>query len=740
MPVTCLTKEKANQLREGVAKGEFDVAKMFEMTTAQRRALFEKYLDKENSTFVNTAFERAMTSSRDDALSKWAENTFIGKDPKVKATVMDRVKGVKEILNGEQQIDLIEDILAEKLGITVTPEELQNIIKYTDKMESAYTESEGLTVDQVENYDLYKNYFKAENNLRKYLQSIEPSSNWNVFVDSTGKMVMLGSIKSPALNVFSNTLMKGSGGIINQIESVLAGKPLLAGLNTKYATDYVKSNTKLFWETGYDTSRMDAVGDTKMLLGEKRVSAEGPGVFKAVARPINRIIGDASLGTPDAFFASWSFANKADYASSIIALKEGWKGIEIFKDAALIEPRTPEGKLIREEAKSDARYFTFTNKSWAQEIGKNSRNWLNTASGKVRLGDATIPFVNTPANVVAVGVDSTGVTSLFKAKALVDAVKQGDKAGVRSNLRALYMAGLGWLGAWLVFKMLKPEEYIGSYASYSPAEKRLIEEKNGVYNSIKIGGKYVSLDYFAGLGGLIAGLMESRDSKTRTDKGIDFVTGITRQVLALPGVQELADTLRSTYDYYESKDKEQLKRDLSNGVVDFFTARVIPALLSDVASMQDTVERKATSIEDKVKRKIPFLREQLEPKITLFGEDIKTNDWTIFTGARYKIAKDNPVINELNRLSSQGSLPSLADISYTSSRVVELKSQIGEEKFKEAIIWFGTNLYKEFDKTISSSKYNKMSDEDRKKELNKVRQDILDDMLKKYKYKEPKKK
>jgi len=388
MPIKCVPIPEAEKLKKGLANGDIDIAKFYDMTSAERKAKLQKYVGKDLASFINKEFERAMLSSRKDALKNWVEKTFTNKEKK--RELFKEIDEINQLLDSGQQLNMIEDFVADKIGIAVTAKELKEITYYTEQMKKVYEETDGMNTDIVDNYGKVEEYWKLESDLKKYIVSVEPTNVWNIYTNLTGKMVMLFSLKSPALNISSNFLMKGTGSIVNRIESAVAGKPILSGLNGEYARKYVIANAKLFYNTGYDTSRMDDISDSKRILGEKYVSAEGKGIARAIARPINWIVGDIGLGTPDAFFASWSFANKADFESSVQAFKEGYTGkqaqkraLEIFKDSTKINPETEIGKKIREIAKEDARYYTFTNKSWAQHIGKSSRDYIDKISDQL---------------------------------------------------------------------------------------------------------------------------------------------------------------------------------------------------------------------------------------------------------------------------------------------------------------------------------------------------------------------
>jgi hypothetical protein len=140
-------------------------------------------------------------------------------------------------------------------------------------------------------------------------------------------------------------------------------------------------------------------------------------------------------------------------------------------------------------------------------------------------------------------------------------------------------------------------------------------------------------------------------------------------------------------------------------------------------------------------KKIPVARENLDPKINMFAEEIETSPWwmQLSFGARMREGKDNAITNELNRLNAGGQLPSLSNVEYTSTRVKELASQIGEDKFKQALKWFGTEWKESMEELIDSKEYKKMTDEEKRNAINTGKTQALESMLKKYHYKKTKK-
>lgn len=746
MAINCIPKEEIIKLKKGILRGDFNIAKMYDMTSVQRRAIFAKYLSKDMARFINKEFEKAMVSNRQDALKEWAERTFKGNKEK-KKDIIDKIDDLEEagLLNVKRQEEFMEDLIAEKLGVGVTPEEIKIIKQYTDKLKELNVETQDLTIDPVNNTAKWTEYLKTRDELNKYIQSLTPTSPISIATSILGRSFMLASIKSPVVNITANTVMGTVGSITRRNELLGKRQPTAIGHNADYAKDYIKTVWDIWQKANFDISRMDDINDTIKIRGENILHAEGPGKFRKFSRFTSNVVFKHAMGDPDVFASAANFADYAMLNSTLIARQEGLKGkagqeraLEIFKDATLISPQTLEGQQLRQGAKNDAEYFTFTNSAFLSKISLGSREFINKATGKLRLGDALIPFAKVPANAIQASIDSSGILAVKDMYDVVQGIKTGDKTRTDKGIRGLYLAGLGVLGGWLLVQALDPEDYIGDYASYSQAERKLIEAKNGTYRSIRIGNKWISLDYLGPLMSPMVGMLEARRTDNPTEKAKKYFTGVARQAVSIPGLEELYSLLQNVEEAQkEDKGLDYVVDEAKEGFLDFVVSRFIPAIISDVAQAIDTSRREARTFKTKLKRKIPFVSKQLEPKINIFGEIIETENPfnTLMFGSRLKTYEGSDVLNELNRLESQGQLPSISDIKFTSSRVKKLQAQIGKEEFTEFIIDFGKEYFKALDKNMKMSKYDQLDDEKKKKLINDIKSDVLDETLKKHGFK-----
>lgn len=750
----CISVELANKLKAAARAGEIDIAKMYNMNSEKRRALFEKYVDKGTAKEINTGFETAMISTQKTALKKWAESVFTASEKKT-AKYKDVLSKIDELdktglLTPNSENGYLEDLVSSKLGATVTSEEAAKISKLSKRLQETASERTQFNTQTLE-------YFQARKEMDDYIDSITPSSQLKVASSVIARGTLLASFKSPLLNIESNTIQGLNQAFARRLENRKLG-----GVNNSYATKYALFVQKVFSKTGYDISRMVTLDTERTLHGEERVTTQGPGATRKVARIYEDLIFKRLLSGPDTFFASIAFADRANIESTKIAQSQGLKGkalqekaLTIFKDATSLEPKTPEGEAVRSSAIADAMYTTYTNKSAYSDIALGIRNLLNAASKDARLGDQLMPFVKTPANVIGAGIDSTGIllppkTLLRMIKTMND-IKSGESVGsafgnnFRGMTKDVVRAGLGITFAFMLSSLFNPEDYIGEYP-VTEKERKLLELKRATTNSVKIGNKWISVDYFGPLGAPFIGLMYAKKYGKDLPTGIwEYYKGVGRQAAKIPGFEQLYDTVellrQGTPGAGKSLNDEM--RDVGNFVLSFVRARTIPSLIGDIAKGTDTVDRKVDS-KDAVagfKSGIPGMRQQLPEKRDVFGTAISTEGImsVLAFGSRVKTASNDPVVKELSRLEQVGQLPSITDVEKTSDRAKQLKVQIGDDKFQRAKQEYGKSMKTKFEQTMKSNSYKKASDDEKKTSLQKIKDDEFDRMLKRYGYKKPKK-
>ena len=741
----CIPKETADRMKKAVRNGDISVKDLYEMTSEQRQGVFKQFASKDLAEKINAGFEAAMVSKQKLALKSWAERTFTPKEKNQSPyqNVLRKIEKLDKlgVLTPQNSESYLSDLVADKLGVSVSVEEVKTITEKAKKLDETYHRKtdDGLPPDE---------YWKALRDMEDYTRSLTPTPRLRVATSVIGRGTMLFSLKSPIVNIVSNTVQGFIQGLNRRVSS-----NTYKGLNGEYAISYVKRVNNIYQSSGYDISRMESVSDPRLVRGEEITHSEGLGGVRRVGRWYEDVVFKQLMGAPDVAASSVAFADSADLASTKIAQQEGLTGekaktraLEIFKDAILIKPTTVLGEVVRGQAIADARYSTYTNKGGYSDLAMAIRTALNKASGNIRLGDQLMPFVKTPANVVQVGVDTAGLgfyRGFYKLPEAMRRLKVGDREPMNEVVKLFVQSGLGLTLATVLLFMIDPDDFVGDYDSLSPKERDLARLKGAPYNSIRFGDRYISLYYFGPLASPLVGLIYARKyGDNLPEKIYQYHLGVGKQILQVPGLTEFSDLVGGIRDAVQRKDIVKTGEGLFDEAVGYIRARMIPAIVNDFAKGVDPVIR-TTGGEpiSKLKSSIPGLRQTLPPVISqVTGEEVESTGFfmSLLFGGRFGTVKEDNVVREIMRLSDAGNAPTISNIEYASSRMMALKEQIGDDKFQEALKFFGREYGEKAKRIIDGGKYKKEDDEGKKKELNSVRDDALEKTLKRFRYKKPK--
>jgi hypothetical protein len=753
MAVSCVAPELAARLKEKIASKEISVEQLYNMSSQERNQAFSDATNAETGQFINAQFEKAMLSSQKDAMTKWANKVFRGSQKKGEGykNVIDKINALDKdgILNPTTNKDFLSGLVAEKIGVAITQAEAQELSKRAKKLQDLYQkrDADGIPSEA---------YWVERNRMDKYLNALAPSSTLRVLTSTAGRGAMLLSVKSPLLNIESNVIH----GMIQAIERRIAsGK--FRGLNDAYAFELQKKIIRIYSKSGYDISRMKSLYEGQRRLGEEITHSEGKGIGRAIGRFYEDLVFKRMLGSPDTFFSALAFTDALNLASTEIAKGEGLKGKEAQKRALEImqEAASPdiesykdktEVKIVRERAIAEAQYATYTNDSIASNFALNIRNAINAATGDMRLGDNIMPFVKTPANVVQAGLEGSFFATpfwVYRAFPAISELINGNTGPIKNVVRSAVRNGVGATLATIIAFAFDPEDFVGDYDSMSQKERDLVKAKNATYNSIRIGDRYVSLDYLGPLASHFVGIMYARkyggDSMLDRESIWQYYKGAGMQILKLPGLSEGYDLVKDVRNKARNGDFGDVSEGVTNSMIGFIGARTIPGIVRDIAKGMDPVQRTTdrTAL-SQAQAGVPGLREELPVKVSPTTGKAKKGEGMlsqILFGSRVKTAEDSKLLDEIQRLADAGEAPSISDVSYSSQRFKDLKEQIPLKKFQAAVNVFNKRYASKAKMQIRKADYKRKSDYKKKNMLNKVRREAMDYVLDRYKYKKPRK-
>jgi hypothetical protein len=738
MSVFCIPKHLVTQLKESALKGEIDIKKLYNMSSAERRDFFTKHTDSELGKFINTEFEKAMVSKQKSAITNWAQNIFSPKEKTkpVFKSVLDKINSLDElgVLNSKTEKAFLEDLVSDKLGINVTADEIKIIADKVKPIQEAQLKLGDEFGNPAKEKELTE-FLVAKKKMDDYLLGLNPASNLKIFTGTIGRGMMLFSVKSPILNIGSNIEI----GLTEAISRRVSTRGL-TGADNKLASNYVGMVNRIYQKTGYDISRMTSFKDTgasgERVLGDT-VHTQGTGPVRKTGQVIEDIVFKQLMGAPDVAFSSLHFADSVNLNSLKFAKGDKIKAKSFMEDSMRLEPRTPEGEVLRAQALLDAQIATWTDTTWASKVSTAIRKIINQVSGDLRLGDITMPFIKTPANVIATGMDYAG-TGIPKAIIkTVKALKSRDMT--RENLqgltRDLTRVGLGLTGAFIISSQLKDEDFVGAY---DPKRAQIEQLRNSNYNAIRIGDKWVSTDWLGPLMVPLTAMMYARKyGDTVSEKTFQYGKGVAAATLNIPGIRDIYDFVK-TQSYKKNQNLEEMTGETADYLSSEIYSRLVPSIMSDTAKMIDPYQRQGGKGIAGIKAKIPILRETLPIKKDVFGKEVEGESGlsTLLFGTRVKTDKETALITEINKVSNATD----KSINFTnwdnspSKTLKQFKEKVGEETFKQAKTEYGKTLQYNLEIVMNKSYYQRATDEQKAKLLNNMDSDVMDKILKRYKF------
>lgn len=754
----CLSKEIADTLKAAAQAGKIDIAKMFEMSSEERRTLFSEWVDGDTAQKINGGFEEAMISSQQTALKKWAQDTFSSSDKQTARyrDVISKINALNDlgVLNPTDGKSFLEDLVATKLGATVTAEEAAAISEKTTKLQTLASQTDEKTGMPV------LEYWQQKRDLENYMDSLNPSGTLKVLTSTIARANMLFRASSTLVNIIGNTEQGAMESIMRRVDTKMVN-----GLNTnsQFAKDYQEYAFKVAKATGYDVTRMDTLNIDRKTLGEKMTNTQGKGVIHAVGRFAQDQVFGKLQGLPDVFFATKAFSDRMNLESTRLVLQQGLKGeeatgkaLDIMKDAIKINPETPEGQKVRDASIADAKRSTNTNETFVSDRALALRNLLNYKD--LRFGDMEVPFVKTTANAISSGLDASGIT--LPVHATIDLIKMVKLVQESDNPRSaatwgdaskqafagfgskMVRAGVGMTAAWLLSNAIKPENFMGVYPT-NANERNLMTLENAPVNSVKIGNHWISLAYLGPLAPAVVGFMYAKKYGTDLPSTVyNYFVGAGNEIPNTPGLSEVNNLFKSIQTTFQPGEKNTISakaQALGNMMVQFVADRTLPGFVTDTAKATDPNVRDATGdMLAPIKNNIPGLRETLPEKRDVFGQTPQTEGWlTVLFGSRMKTGTDDPVVTELQRLDSKGHLPAVSDVAKTSPRAAQLREQVGDDKFDEAMRFMGTTFHDQLTKKFANPAYSDLPIDKKEKLINDVKDKVFTYTLQKYGYKKP---
>lgn len=712
----CIPKEQAEILKRAFAEKRVTFSDISQSGHAERVALFEKIVPRETAQYISTQFEVAVGTRRASAVKAWANKTFSGKEvvsqdkkevEKTKAVNKDIIDKINElsgkanVLEAVQINGVVDEIVAKKLGMELTMDEIATIDRLAKNMEALSKQKKA--------GDPYGNppdeYFVKRDELEKYLQSINPQAPLAVFFGTIAPGNLLLSLKSPTLNIISSVsgaieavslritnkiVSKKLIGNLNDLESAAEIKSfdneiskLIEQLDNvpaptesdnafKKVYSYAAQTARIYAKSGIDIARVTNIGSDQKILGEEKQSAQGAGATRAVGRFVEQVVFRYGMGTPDAFFAGVHVADSVLLSAKEMADIYQLQGAKrqqfidyIFYNTLGVDTVGQSDLLqaIKMKGITHALYATYQNDSRSAEIFLDIRKKIDEASGDVKMGKFLAPFVKTPVNVIGIGLAYAGGGLFTGGYDLMKFRSTGNPAYLYTAVNKAVRGGVGLLfAASFVFGMLDDDdEYVPAYGAATNAERALVRDTGATYDSVRIGNKYIGMAYFGPLAPSVSMFLTMKKAmKEKSDATFSkTLQGAVYPLASLPFVDFVKNSVETFgTNIPESATDGEKAAQMVLSVTDQLIARTIPAISGDIAQATDSTARKASysftegSI-DSVQKRIPGLSQFVDPRLDTFGNEVPGRQGFVdsmmqmFGGARLRTRNDDPVIQAL---------------------------------------------------------------------------------------------
>ncbi len=569
----------------------------------------------------------------------------------------------------------------------LTPDQTNNILSRSKKIEL-----------MPDGRDKAKEFFKLQEDIAKLVPTPMYKKVINVW-----KAGLLTGIKTSGLNTFSNlfhgvteTVKDIPASAIDSVASLFTGKRTL-GLTTKGSGKGTWEGFEKGWEylrTGFDERNLRAKLDSKKISFGTGKFAQG---IQKYEESVFRV-----MGAEDQPFYYGAKARSLQSQAVAEAKNKGLKGNEArkFIDGVVQNPTDDMLKY----ATIDAETAVFQNKTKLGEAGKALQNVFGGT------GEFVIPFANTPSavamqvvNYSPIGIAKTIVENAGRGRFDQRLFSQGlgrglTGTGIIATGAAMYKGGLVNLG--------KPT---------TEREKKLNELEGKKENSIKINGKWRSINVLGPAGNLllIGGYFQREMDKSGspTKAMVQAIGGgaksFTEQTF-LKGMNAAVDTISDP-----ERSGEYFFSNLAGSSV--------PTIVADIARANDEQERRTESIGAGIKARVPGLRNTLPPKVNVFGQDLQRYGGNVLEvmadPSRPSKIKNDSVIDELRRLDKK-------DFRVTPTLLGNREGYKSLTPEQNTNLWrtSGRFTYNGLYNNIQdkSSKYQKMNDEDKAKEIEAV--------------------
>ena len=512
------------------------------------------------------------------------------------------------------------------------------------------------------------------------------------------KAGLLTGIRTSGVNIFSNishlaseTVKDIPATLVDMATSKFTGKRSVA-FTARGVLKGLKEGADRGWQflqTGYDERNVLSKYDYKRVnMGSGKV-AKG---IQAYEEAVFKI-----LGAEDQPFYYGAKMRSLYEQAKVQAINKGLKGQKAsdFIDNLVMNP-TDEMALLSVE---DAKIAVYQNETSLGNLAKGIQNLSP-------LAHFILPFGRTPS---AVATQILNYSPAGIAKTVINNIGSGrfnQRDFSKGFGRGLTGTAILGIGAYLFNKGL-----INLDHPTTESERKLWELEGRKANTIKIGGKYRQVQSLGPFGNVL--LVGGHFAKAYKDTG--SVTGALVQgsfgAIKSFTEQTFLQSLNMVMSAVNDPERSAMR------FINSFVASFVPTIVKDIAVATDPKLRVTNTTLARVISRVPVLRQILEPRVDVLGREITRAEnfaETMLDFTRPSTMRNDPIVNELRRLKSEGNAIHTTKLG-TRSGFASLTPQENTQLWKES----GQNAYTKIVEFVTDDSYDIIPDDVKSKRINK---------------------
>lgn len=593
-----------------------------------------------------------------------------------------------------------------KAGKEITPELEAKLRKQVDDIKGA---AEGDT----------KNYARAV--FQKTVKDNIPKSKLNGVL-SVWKAGLLSGAKTHTGNAASNSVFaaikKVSDAPASAIDYALS---LATGKRTKvFTTRGLASGAAEGTEKGIGTLKtgidLRNISESGKYEGYGELNFKNPVIQKVFGQPSNLVFRALGAGDQPFFYA----AAKNELHDLAIAEAKTRKlsgdAREEFVQNFVKNPTTKAAQAAKDAAE----------KSVLGQANKVA-DAISTLAQKIPAVQVLVPFIKVPTNFISRTLDFTPVGAV---KGLVKVVRDGKNFDQRALAEALGEATTGTAVMFLGAELANGQKLSGAYPS-DPKEQQRWEVDQITPNSVKIGDRWVSLNYLGPMGLLLNAGKEFHDATAQGNN--EYVQALASFGKALTG-QSFLSGLNSFANAVNDPQR------YGQALVNSESGSLVPSWANDLANLFDGKQRQADTPLETIQSRIPGTqpggRNNLAVKTDVLGNELGQREGdsvaqridqainplrpSVDTG------KKNDVTTEVNRLHTKD--PNNGDLQVTPTKIknpsVEgVTVKLDDKQQYDLGNKVGQAVQKNWSALIKTPEYKALDDADKAKALSSLRTD-----------------